>query len=54
MMKEGNDSLLWSSVMPHAGRCLGQPLSCTVSVGKQEESSEAQRSREDGAVVVVV
>jgi hypothetical protein len=39
--------------MQHAGRCLRPPLSCAVSVGKQEESREAQSSREDGAVVVL-
>jgi hypothetical protein len=54
MMKEGNDPLLWALVMQHAGRCLRQPLSCTVSVGKQEEIREDQSRCEDGAVVVVV
>jgi hypothetical protein len=40
--------------MQDAGRCPRQPGACAVSVGKQEESSEALRRREDGAVVVVV
>ena len=40
--------------MQHAGRCHGQPGACAVCVGKQDAIREAQRSREDGAVVVMV
>jgi hypothetical protein len=60
MMKEGNDSLLWSLVRQHAGRCPRQPgglrheRGVVFVVGKQEESSEALRRRLDCGIVSVV